>query len=233
MVGWSTNGGDGWVEVYRFGQWGKLCVSDWSLDDAIVVCRQLGFKSASAASCSYCDPDYSDTANFWTGDVLCDGDEHSLDDCSVSWSTNYPSTSCYNEHASLECADEPLPTLEPLPTGHSIATTSFNPLPTIGFTVGLPLALAAVLPVLIWLLVSCINRRRRGSNSQLTGSRQWRSCYQDSGNSIQQLLPPYEQPPPYEPQTGLPRLSEETAEVGNENSIADSASSSAQQVQLT
>ncbi|XP_038061131.1 deleted in malignant brain tumors 1 protein-like [Patiria miniata] len=76
--GASTNAGR--LEVYFNGQWGTVCDDGWSLDEATVVCRQLGLGDAQKATHNaYFGPG---TGDILLGNVSCSGNEDTLMDCS-------------------------------------------------------------------------------------------------------------------------------------------------------
>ena len=92
---------EGRVEVFYQGVWGRVCGIDWDLDDAKVVCSQLGYEKALAAP---------QRALFGQGTgkirlslVQCQGDEDSISDCQHSgWGQT---KRCgYNDGASVICS---------------------------------------------------------------------------------------------------------------------------------
>ncbi len=71
--------GDGRVEIFLEGEWGTVCDDAWDVDDAEVVCRQLGYVGAAEAFTSGggADP-------IWLDQVGCAGDEQGLASCEAN-----------------------------------------------------------------------------------------------------------------------------------------------------
>ncbi|NXO62511.1 MARCO protein, partial [Phainopepla nitens] len=92
-------GGDrrGRVEIFHQGTWGTICDDGWTIREASVVCRMLGF---SRAVSSFTAP--AGIGQIWLDDVNCQGSESSITDCSKrSWGENNCS---HSEDAGVECA---------------------------------------------------------------------------------------------------------------------------------
>ncbi|XP_043537050.1 deleted in malignant brain tumors 1 protein-like [Chiloscyllium plagiosum] len=77
-----THGGsrcDGRVEIYQDGNWGQLLDKGWDLNDANVVCRQLGCGVAIAA---YNSLKYGQRGGtVWANNIQCKGNETHLRNC--------------------------------------------------------------------------------------------------------------------------------------------------------
>ena len=92
--------GIGGVEMFYDREWRTVCDHFWSINDAKVVCRQLGYHQAVRALPRSLVPIAT-----WRGSleyVACTGNEDSLSNCSHGrWGTNYCSN---NEVAGVECS---------------------------------------------------------------------------------------------------------------------------------
>ncbi|XP_067048443.1 scavenger receptor cysteine-rich domain-containing group B protein-like [Acropora muricata] len=97
-----ANGGFfyGRVEVYHDGIWGTVCDNLWDINDAHVVCRQLGFTSAAY---HYHGAHYGQgLGKIWLANVRCHGGEESLSSCPhLGWGSH---NCAHSEDASVMCA---------------------------------------------------------------------------------------------------------------------------------
>nr|XP_020664399.1 deleted in malignant brain tumors 1 protein-like isoform X4 [Pogona vitticeps] len=106
---------EGRLEVFYNGEWGTVCDDEWDMNDARVICRQLGCGEALSAP---------GNAQFGPGpgkvfldDVACSGNEFRLTQCSHNeWGI---SNCLHNEDAGVVCSGTaqttPPPTRPPFP----------------------------------------------------------------------------------------------------------------------
>ena len=67
------------MEVYHNGAWGTVCDVGWDLQDATVVCRQLGYGITVGARC--CADFGRGSGPIWYYNVRCSGHEANLTQC--------------------------------------------------------------------------------------------------------------------------------------------------------
>lgn len=92
----------GRVEVLHLGQWGAVCDTKWNIDNAKVICRQLGFAHAVRPTVNAMFG--ISMGPFWMDFVRCNGSETSLADCGHSgWGVT---TCSHGDEAGVICASK-------------------------------------------------------------------------------------------------------------------------------
>ncbi|XP_078511074.1 uncharacterized protein LOC144770436 [Lissotriton helveticus] len=101
LVNGGPNACIGRVEILYGGQWGTVCDDSWGIEDANVVCRQIGCGPATAAKQGASFGQGS--GSIWLDDVGCTGTESTLKACQhPDWGQH----NCqHSEDAGVECSD--------------------------------------------------------------------------------------------------------------------------------
>ena len=87
--------------MYHNGEWGTVCDNGWDLNDAQVVCNQLGFEKATAA---IHNAFFGQAIGpIWLDEVNCVGTEATIGNCSHrGWGVHYFCN--HREDASVRCS---------------------------------------------------------------------------------------------------------------------------------
>ena len=86
--------------MYYNGEWGTVCDDGWDLNDAQVVCRQLGFSTAVVASNKAFYGQGS--GQIWLDNLNCVGTELTIENCAHNGWGNH---NCFHdEDAGVQCA---------------------------------------------------------------------------------------------------------------------------------
>ncbi|XP_047659681.1 deleted in malignant brain tumors 1 protein-like [Tachysurus fulvidraco] len=94
----------GRLELYYNATWGTVCSDQWDINDAKVVCRQLGCGQAMRADRTTMVG--AGRGVIWLNRVNCRGNEIHLMDCLHSLKNH---TDCFQRQAGVTCADMPTP----------------------------------------------------------------------------------------------------------------------------
>ncbi|MCI4380063.1 hypothetical protein PGIGA_G00235630 [Pangasianodon gigas] len=105
LAGYPRKHNEGRVEIFYNSEWGTICDDDFTLTNAHVLCRHLGF--VNAISWSHSAKYGAGTGKIWLDNVICTGSENSIENCvSRGWGN---SDCSHEEDAGVVCKDERLP----------------------------------------------------------------------------------------------------------------------------
>ncbi|XP_068045194.1 lysyl oxidase homolog 3 isoform X8 [Anomalospiza imberbis] len=105
LAGYPRKHNEGRVEVFYNDEWGTICDDDFTLGNAHVLCRHLGFVAATgwAHSAKY----GKGVGRIWLDNVNCAGNEKGIGDCKHRGWGN--SDCSHEEDAGVVCKDERIP----------------------------------------------------------------------------------------------------------------------------
>lgn len=96
--------GEGRVEIFLYGKLGTVCDDGWDMNDARVVCHQLGFYDAVSAPRSAHFG--AGSGQIWLDNVRCYDGEKSIADCRHrGWGKGVENCN-HNKDASVICSSE-------------------------------------------------------------------------------------------------------------------------------
>ncbi|XP_028407319.1 deleted in malignant brain tumors 1 protein-like, partial [Dendronephthya gigantea] len=99
-----SENGTGRVEVFYHGYWGTICDYAWSMKDARVACRQLGYQDVLRALRGTQVP--SASGQIWLSDVECTGKERNITSCTHrGWGVHFCS---HSDDVGVECSTQDL-----------------------------------------------------------------------------------------------------------------------------
>ncbi|KAM9329870.1 lysyl oxidase homolog 3 [Gastrophryne carolinensis] len=105
LAGFPRKHNEGRIEVFYNQEWGTICDDDFTMDNAHILCRHLGFTEATGwtHSAKY----GKGVGRIWLDNVICSGSEKSIADCN---SRGWGNSDCtHEEDAGVICKDERIP----------------------------------------------------------------------------------------------------------------------------
>ena len=84
--------GSGRVEIRINNVWAQICADLWNLNDALVVCRYLGFNTTQQVPIG--DVFGVSTTGYWATQMRCSGEESDLNQCHYTEYINQPVQIC-------------------------------------------------------------------------------------------------------------------------------------------
>ncbi|XP_015258592.1 PREDICTED: lysyl oxidase homolog 3 isoform X3 [Cyprinodon variegatus] len=105
LAGYPRKHNEGRIELFYKGEWGTICDDDFSISNANVLCRQLGF--VSATGWTHSSKYGNGQGKIWLDNVICNGGEKSIEFCK---SRGWGNSDCtHDEDAGVVCKDERIP----------------------------------------------------------------------------------------------------------------------------
>uniref|UniRef100_A0A3Q3CAQ7 SRCR domain-containing protein n=1 Tax=Haplochromis burtoni TaxID=8153 RepID=A0A3Q3CAQ7_HAPBU len=100
----------GRVEIFYNNTWGTVCDDNWDINDAEVVCRELGCGTAQSAAVFG-----EGSGSIWLDDVSCSGSERSLTECQHRGFGTHDCT--HSQDAGVVCSDAQIRLVNPEKSG--------------------------------------------------------------------------------------------------------------------